>query len=171
MSFKVIQLPKFEYPMPKIKRQLARMHVNGGLIYDTYRALTEKQTQSFNNEDLVFDNIKNHWAFYIIDTECPTYVVAWGICIKGNYSEHPNKNYIIGHYYTREIYRGQGLGTILFNETVKHAKRNNCPLLVYPCNANKWYFRKMRQVFPDIDIQSVFKVNDQAQREKKLLKL
>lgn len=168
MKYKVIKLPKYEYPEPRILRQLSRMHVTEGLIYDTYKALVEKQAVSYKNEDIIFDIVKSHYAFYIIDKNNPETIAAWGLVIKGSYSEDPKKNYIVGHYYTREKFRGEGLGTILFKESIKISKRNsNCPILVYPCNSNKWYFRKMKDRFPDANIQNVYKVDGQMQIIKK----
>ena len=52
MKYKVIKLPKYEYPEPKILRQLSRMHVTEGLIYDTYKALVEKNKQSHKKKIL-----------------------------------------------------------------------------------------------------------------------
>lgn len=168
MAFKVIKLPKYEYPADNIRRQLSRMHLKQGLMYDTYKALTENLKVSYDNEDIIFDNVKNHYPFYIIDTNKPDTIVAWGLAIKGSYSENPQQNYIVSHYFTRDKYRGCGLGTILFNEVYKISKRNNnCPILVYPCNGNKWYFRKMKDRFPDANIQNVYKVDGEIQMIKK----
>ena len=168
MAYKVIKLPKYEYPADNIRRQLSRMHLKQGLMYDTYKALTENLTVSYDNEDIIFDNVKNHYPFYIVDTDKPDTIVAWGLAIKGSYSENPQQNYIVSHYYTKDKYRGCGLGTILFNEVYKISKRNsNCPILVYPCNGNKWYFRKMKDRFPDANIQNVYKVDGEIQMIKK----
>lgn len=168
MAYKVIKLPKYEYPADNIRRQLSRMHLKQGLMYDTYKALTENLAVSYDNEDIIFDNVKNHYPFYIVDTNKPDTIVAWGLAIKGSYSENPHQNYIVSHYYTKDSYRGCGLGTILFNEVYKISKRNsNCPILVYPCNGNKWYFRKMKDRFPDANIQNVYKVDGEIQMIKK----
>lgn len=69
-EFKLIYLPKKEFPDPKIQRQLARMHVEEGLIYDTYRACIDG-TREYRNEDIIFDKVLNHWAFYIIEKQRP----------------------------------------------------------------------------------------------------
>ncbi len=81
MAYKVIKLPKYEYPADNIRRQLSRMHLKQGLMYDTYKALTEKLTVSYDNEDIIFDNVKNHYPFYIVDTDKPNTIVAWGLAI------------------------------------------------------------------------------------------
>ena len=165
-EFQLIYLPKKEFPDPKIQRQLARMHVEEGLIYDTYRACIDG-TREYRNEDIIFDKVLNHWAFYIIEKQKPEKVIAWGIVIKGRYTGK-NQDYIVGHYFTRPKYRGYGLGTMLFKESVKISHKNkDCPILVYPCNSNKWYFKKMKDRFPEANVQNVYKVEDEIEAFKK----
>lgn len=39
--------------------------------------------------------------------------------------------------------------------------------MVYPCNSNKWYFKKMKDRFPEANVQNVYKVEDEIEAFKK----
>lgn len=151
--FKIEKLPKKELPDTKILNQLKQCQRKHGLIYSTYKSLILKKDTI--NSDILFDKINNFNAYCIKDTFKNDEIVSWCIYIKG---EIENNRGIQSMYFTRPLYRGLGLGSLLFSKVVNYAKKSGLPIWIYPYNDNKWFFRKIKNKYKNIIIENIYKI-------------
>lgn len=156
MNLKLEYLKTNEFPEKKIYNQVVRLHLpNGGINVDTWkycvnvniakRLHSKKKVKEFQRTDTVFDKIASHKAFIIRDKETNK-VVSWALLVTGYFYEHPYEKMATIQFYSRPNIRGQGLGSKMFNECEKQLIKmgiNTC--YYYPCNANKWFFHKMKK--------------------------